>query len=382
GSELNRNYRREKMLRRLLSSIKDKFKEIAEEKFGVDFRRFDKEDMLLFPDIGFQSQINSDNWNLVCHGWRYEGSKRNKFLGLSISSIGEAIAYLVSNAEQILYLNDTIQRDRIKPFLVEDESHEVIKINIGKSSHIARTDNEGQFRLDLTYSNDDVNQLKKDDIISYTAIGDNGDSQEGVIRLIERNGLSIISDIDDTIKISEVLDKIRLIANTFIHPFKPVLGMADLYQQWKTRYNCSFHYLSAMPDQLYILTQEFINNNNFPNGSFHMRHFHWASKSIFNFVHSQSTFNHKLTYLRYFLSNTLRQFILVGDSGEKDPEVYGVITREYPERIRAIFIRQVSGSLASEERFSAAFENIPKAKWMVFDDPKQVPIDLIIPPRA
>ena len=47
---------------------------------------------------------------------------------------------------------------------------------------------------------------------------------EGKIYLLDRRGLSIVSDIDDTIKISEVIDKIRLVANTFIHGFRVVEG--------------------------------------------------------------------------------------------------------------------------------------------------------------
>jgi phosphatidate phosphatase APP1 len=136
-----------------------------------------------------------------------------------------------------------------------------------------------------------------------------------------------------------------------------------------------------MPDQLYILTQEFIYTNNFPNGSFHMRHFGWAAASLFDFLHSQSTFNHKISYLHFFLSNTIRDYVLVGDSGEKDPEIYGTIAREYPQRIRAIFIRAIKGETFNDERFLTAFEGVSPEKWQIFDDPKQIPIDLSRSPK-
>ena len=159
--------------------------------------------------------------------------------------------------------------------------------------------------------------------------------------------------------------------------------MPELFQQWKSKnINCTFHYLSAMPDQLYTLTQEFIVENQFPNGSFHMRHFGWAAASLFNFLHSQSTSAHKISYLHFFLSNTNRTFVLIGDSGEKDPEIYGIITREYPERIRAIFIRAIKGESFNDQRFLDAFQGISKEKWLIFNDPKQVPIDLSRAPRT
>jgi phosphatidate phosphatase APP1 len=159
--------------------------------------------------------------------------------------------------------------------------------------------------------------------------------------------------------------------------------MSELYQQWQAKYpNCTFHYLSGMPDQLYTLTQEFITSNKFPDGSFHMRHFGWAIGSLFDFLHSDSTFIHKISYLNFFLTYTKRDYILIGDSGEKDPEIYGTITRQNPQRIRAIFIRAIKGEAFDDQRFITAFEGIPQEKWMIFNDPKQVPIDLSRAPRA
>lgn len=159
--------------------------------------------------------------------------------------------------------------------------------------------------------------------------------------------------------------------------------MAELYQQWSAKNpNCTFHYLSAMPDQLFTVTQEFIYTNQFPNGSFHMRHFGWALSSLFNFLHSQATFDHKITYLNFFLSHTRRDYVLIGDSGEKDPEIYGTIAREHPERIRAIFIRAIKNESFDDPRFVAAFNGVAQEKWQIFNAPKQLPIDLSRPPRA
>ena len=162
-----------------------------------------------------------------------------------------------------------------------------------------------------------------------------------------------------------------------------VAGMADLYQQWRAKHShCTFHYLSGMPDQLYTLTQEFINTNNFPDGSFHMRHFDWRFSSVFKFLHSEATFNHKISYLRFFLGNTVRDYVLVGDSGEKDPEIYGTITREYPQRVRAIFIRAIKGEKLDDQRFITAFDGVARAKWQVFNDPQQLPLDLTAAPSV
>lgn len=63
------------------------------------------------------------------------------------------------------------------------------------------------------------------------------------------DGVSVISDIDDTVKISNVLCKRLLLKHTFYSYFKPVEGMNELYQKWAEQ-QCQFHYVSASPWQL------------------------------------------------------------------------------------------------------------------------------------
>jgi len=88
---------------------------------------------------------------------------------------------------------------------------------------------------------------------------------------------------------------------------------------------------------------------------------------------------HKINHLRYFIFNSLRTLILVGDSGERDPEIYGFIARKYPKRVHQIFIRAVKDENKDDERFLKAFENIPRDKWLVFTDPiNELPKDLNI----
>jgi len=206
-----------------MQNLKDKIKKVASGKSNSRERKYNYEEMMLFPNVGFQRK--DGNWRLNVHGWRFQTSKRNKFLGESSSTLGERLARLFASSEQIIYYNDTFQRDRLKPFMVEDKKYEEILIMIGtKHNYTTKTDSEGQFRTSFIIPDEDVQELNNNQIITYKAVGDNRDLWEGKIYLLERRGLSIVSDIDDTIKISEVLDKIRLIANTFIHSFRVVEG--------------------------------------------------------------------------------------------------------------------------------------------------------------
>ena len=86
---------------------------------------------------------------------------------------------------------------------------------------------------------------------------------------------------------------------------------------------------------------------------------------------------HKVNHLRYFVFNSQRMLVLVGDSGERDPEIYGNVARMYPKRVRRIFIRAVKGEKPDDERFLKAFKDLPREKWMIFTDPvRDLPKDL------
>ncbi len=210
-----------------IQNLKNKIKKKVTGNSGTPEGRNNYEEMMLFPHVGFQRK--DGNWRLNVYGWRFQASRRNKFFGESSSTLGERLARLFASSEQIVYYNDTFQRDRLKPFMVEDKKDEEILIMIGtEHNYTINTDSEGQFRTSFIISNEEIQELKKplknDQVLTYKAVGDNEDLREGKIHLLERRGLSIVSDIDDTIKISEVLDKIRLVANTFIHGFRVVEG--------------------------------------------------------------------------------------------------------------------------------------------------------------
>lgn len=211
----------------LIHKLQEKIKKVAQQNLGVDFGRYDHEEMMLFPNTGFQKK--EGDWRINLHGWRFQTSKRNKFFGESSSAVAQRLARLLATSEQVVYYNDTFNRDRLKPFMVQDETYEKVRILLGtKHNYTTKTDGEGQFRTSFILPDADVQEMKQtannDKIITYKAVGDNADVWEGKIHLLERQGLSIVSDVDDTIKVSEVLDKMRLVANTFIHKFKVVEG--------------------------------------------------------------------------------------------------------------------------------------------------------------
>jgi phosphatidate phosphatase APP1 len=189
------------------------------------------------------------------------------------------------------------------------------------------------------------------------------------IHFLAPDGLSIISDIDDTIRISHVRDRAALLRGTFVEPFRPVEGMADLYRAW-SRCGAQFHYLSATPWQLYVPIAAFVGAHGFPKGTFHLRDFRWKDRTIFIVVAAPDRY--KLRTIEPLLQRLpRRRFVLVGDSGQRDPEVFGELARRYPRQVQRIFIRDVGRSTPS--RYRTAFGGLRRASWQVFNDPASLP---------
>ncbi|KAI9031917.1 hypothetical protein CLU79DRAFT_730673 [Phycomyces nitens] len=160
----------------------------------------------------------------------------------------------------------------------------------------------------------------------------------GLVNLISPSGISIISDIDDTIKDTRVLNGARtVLSNTFFKEPKDVDGMADVYMGWYTQ-GASFHYVSNSPFQLLPMLDRFIHQNQFPPGSIHLR----ADGSLFSRLVKVAGQAKRDAILSIMSDFPQRQFVLVGDSGEIDLEIYSQIAQENPGRILKIFIRDVT----------------------------------------
>ncbi len=180
--------------------------------------------------------------------------------------------------------------------------------------------------------------------LSVRAISDEH-SGSGRIRLIEPKGVSVISDIDDTLKITEIPAGGKIVVrNTFFGDFIAAPEMIDRYKPLGT---ACFHYVSGAPWQLYEPLSEFIHNEDFPEGSFHMKNVPtnllapttW--KDLLKLI-GDATVTQKLrqisTIMRRFPE---RRFILVGDSGEHDPEIFHGLRGRSGNQVEEIWIRDV-----------------------------------------
>ncbi|KAI1393297.1 actin patch protein 1 [Hypoxylon trugodes] len=160
------------------------------------------------------------------------------------------------------------------------------------------------------------------------------------VQIIEPRGVSLISDIDDTIKRSNIaLGAKEIFRNTFIRELHDLTvdGVKDWYNTLHGL-GVSIHYCSNSPWQLYPVLATYFKMAGLPPGSLHLKQYTGMLQGIFEPVAERK----KGTLEKIMSDFPERKFLLVGDSGEADLEVYTELAVANPGRIVAIFIRDVT----------------------------------------
>ncbi|KAF1811489.1 hypothetical protein P152DRAFT_474651 [Eremomyces bilateralis CBS 781.70] len=209
---------------------------------------------------------------------------------------------------------------------------------------------------------------------------ESGFKAEAKTMFASKKGWAIISDIDDTIKVTQTDDAVGVVRKTFAERFQAIKGMGPLYEDMRWRLNDPpFWYLSASPYNLYPVLREF-RERNFPFGELILREASWLTLAGILGNLTEGTQPYKVSRIDQIHAQfPERTFILIGDSTQGDPEAYGEVYRKYPGWVRMIFIRKVTGIAHMDEddknrdrRFEDAFKNIPRAHWHVFTDPEEI----------
>ena len=156
----------------------------------------------------------------------------------------------------------------------------------------------------------------------------------------------VISDIDDTVLVTGATNLLQTARLTFLgnaYTRLPFAGVAAFYRALQsgpvtTLFN-PIYYVSSSPWNLYDLLIDFFRIQGISKGPILLRTLSLNPELLSPRAHHI----HKLAMIRKVLDvNPLLPFVLIGDSGQQDPEIYAEVVRENPGRIRAIYIRDVS----------------------------------------
>lgn len=283
-----------------------------------------------------------------------ENLKINPYLGFGTTEIFYLRGRVVAEKGEIVSVEGDNKRRNLSNFFRRFATDEVPYARVRASFSGIETevaaDDEGYFYLELptngiTNADEAVYEVGLELISPRPKSGVAVRAVGKILTAPPTAKFGIISDLDDTVISTEVTDKLKMLINTALRneytrtPFK---GVAAFYKALRKGAggdeNNPIFYVSSSPWNLYPLLAEFLRINRIPLGALFLKDF--GNQTLFN---SGNHAGHKIENIERILSIYPHlPFVLIGDSSEKDPEIYAEIVKKYRNRIRVIYIRNVN----------------------------------------
>jgi phosphatidate phosphatase APP1 len=165
----------------------------------------------------------------------------------------------------------------------------------------------------------------------------------------------VISDIDDTILLTGLTEGLTMVARTLLRDVEQrsaIPGMSALYRglargipgrSGKPRPEPAFFYVSTGSWSFYSMLEQFVELRAFPPGPMFLTD--WGPTE--RYLRRSGAEHKRAAVRRLFEAYPGMRFVLIGDSGQRDPLIYEQMAREFPGRVLLAMIRQV-GSEADE----------------------------------
>ncbi|MGK7395744.1 MAG: App1 family protein [Candidatus Cyclobacteriaceae bacterium M3_2C_046] len=252
--------------------------------------------------------------------------------------------------------------EKIKYMYRRYESDEIpnihVMIRIGEYQELVKTDEEGFFHatidLEKPLKAEDTFWLKVDYKIYNNPYTDQPViTNQGEVLIPGKNSrFVVVSDVDDTIIQSFATNtylKIKTLVFNKATSRIPFPGVPAFYQalQSQTNHFNPLFFVSGSTWNIYDLLNRFCQHNDIPKAPFFLRQFDLDNDILF--LKDTKEFKLKQIYhLMQFYDDL--PFIFIGDSGQKDPEIYYQLARKYPERVKAIYIRKIHEKKLSDNR--------------------------------
>jgi len=235
-----------------------------------------------------------------------------------------------------------------KRFETDEVSFANVQIRVHDQVFEVKTDHEGYFILDTDWvappkENENDWLVAGLTLMGYTDENSKSITATAEIYLPSKNAdYGVITDIDDTVLQSHVTSrfKLKMLYATFLQDASkrlPLEGVVELFQSYVKggdgkRTNPIF-YVSHSPWNIYDLLEQFMEIQKLPKGPLLLRDYG---------IHTSGEFsNHKTSTIRHILKMYPQMpFILLGDAAEKDADFYLELAKEFPNQIKAIYIRK------------------------------------------
>ncbi len=239
-------------------------------------------------------------------------------------------------SDELKHVGITVQLPNGKRLETTSDNHGYFKVKADLQDLKGMANAEGWLHCEVTFNDPSIKgNIQKDNRFPAEILIPSNHVDFGVA-----------SDIDDTILHTGVVStlKWRVLYNTFFKSAKmrlPLEGAADFYHllhRGKSGENANpIFYVSHSPWNLYRYLELFLKQNNFPKGPILLRSF----KDVFKRKKADEKPQKQKEILDLLKTYPDLPFILIGDSGEHDPDIYIEIAELFPQRIKAIYLRSV-----------------------------------------
>lgn len=327
-----------------------------------------------FPTAARLTEDGSE-WIVPIHGWIYEPERKSLTRRVLIDQMREAIVDMADG------LDGEVVEERLWRFVVDNERDKRVAIAIaGQTVVLPASAVDGHFEETVSIPVAALDGQAPDGSFRFRAALSPDDSRSlgGLVRLVQPAGVTVISDIDDTVKVTEVRDRKKLLRNTLAEPFRTVPGMAERYRAWEED-GAAFQFVSGSPWQLHADLVAMLEADKFPPATLALRRVRLKDPSVLELFRSPVEFKIE-TIEATIAAWPERDCLLIGDSGEKDPEIYGEIARRYPDKVLLIAIRNITEEERDAPRFQEAFRRVDADRWVLFTEPTELPRIRDIPP--
>lgn len=222
-----------------------------------------------------------------------------------------------------------------------------VRLDLGGETVTAEADEEGFFHFELPTPGSLVPGRRWQGRL--TLLEPSGhDVQETVAGLYPGPSCRfvVVSDLDDTVVRTGARSRLRMTRTVLFNSAQtrvPMPGIGALYRALEAGRDGGednpIFYVSSSPWNLYSLFAEFMRHHGVPEGPIFLRDFGFDPGKLWKEPHEA----HKPKQIRRLLElYPDLDFVLLGDSGQKDPEVFRAVAEENPGRIAAVFVRDVT----------------------------------------
>jgi len=189
-----------------------------------------------------------------------------------------------------------------------------------------------------------------------------------VSRFDTQHPRGVISDIDDTILISHATrtgKKFWLSVSKNAYTRRPFPGVSRFYEALSEKGKHPVFYVSSSDWNLYDMIRDFLNYRKIPLGPVLLKDLHVDLRNIWK--SGGGSHQHKLEKIEMLLDlYPGMKFILIGDSGQHDPELYAEIMSSHPARVIAVYIREIKTISDQRRKLLQARINDPGAPDVIF----------------